>query len=81
MYLRAKSEFPGLPVEYSIDGGAWTEYSSPVPVNPGNTIQLRTRSHDGARYSLTRILEVSTSGASLLHPANVLVLIALLLVC
>ena len=72
--LRAKSEYPGLAVEFSIDGGDWTEYSSPVPVTPGNVVQLRTRSHDGSRYSLIRTLEVSTSGASILG-INVLVML------
>ena len=42
--LVVRTEFPGLPVEYSINSGAWQEFSSPVALGAGtNNIQLRTK--------------------------------------
>lgn len=44
--LKANAEFPGLAIEYSLDGGnQWTPYSGPVSTD-AKTVQLRTRSGD-----------------------------------
>ena len=43
--LLVKAEFPGLPVEYTINSDDnWQEFSSPVILGAGtNNIQLRTK--------------------------------------
>ena len=49
--LEANSMFPGTPIEYRIEGGAWTRYAGPVVVS--GAAELRSRSADGKRASRT----------------------------
>ncbi|WP_224360619.1 family 20 glycosylhydrolase [Hyalangium versicolor] len=52
--LEANVRFPGLAIEYSVDGGAsWTRYSAPVAA--AGKVLLRTRSADGRS---SRIVEL-----------------------
>jgi hexosaminidase len=45
--LRANVEFPGLPIEYRVDGGAWRPYAPDAPV--AGKVEVRARSADGKR--------------------------------
>ncbi|MDR7117991.1 family 20 glycosylhydrolase [Caulobacter sp. BE254] len=45
--LRANVEFPGLPIEYRVDGGAWRPYAPDTPV--AGKVEVRARSADGKR--------------------------------
>jgi hexosaminidase len=45
--LRANVEFPGLPIEYRVDGGAWRSYAPDAPV--AGKVEVRARSADGKR--------------------------------
>jgi hexosaminidase len=45
--LRANVEFPGLPIEYRVDGGAWRPYAPDAPV--AGKVEARARSADGKR--------------------------------
>lgn len=45
--LRANVEFPGLPIEYRVDGGAWRPYAPDAPV--AGRVEVRARSADGRR--------------------------------
>jgi hexosaminidase len=56
--LRVNSVFPGTRVQYRKAGGAWTDYSRPVPAH--GMIELRSVSADGRRFS--RTVEVDSSG-------------------
>ena len=45
--LKANVEFPGLPIEYRTDGGAWRPYAPDAPVS--GRVEVRARSADGKR--------------------------------
>jgi hexosaminidase len=45
--LRANVEFPGLPIEYRVEGGAWRPYVADAPVS--GRVEVRARSADGKR--------------------------------
>ena len=45
--LRANVEFPGLPIEYQVEGGAWRPYVADAPVS--GRVEVRARSADGKR--------------------------------
>lgn len=45
--LRTNVEFPGLPVEYRVDGGPWRSYAPDAPV--AGKVEVRARSADGKR--------------------------------
>jgi len=45
--LRTNVEFPGLPIEYRIDGGAWRPYAADAAV--AGKVEVRARSADGKR--------------------------------
>ncbi|MEJ2817914.1 family 20 glycosylhydrolase [Caulobacter sp. CCG-8] len=45
--LRANVEFPGLPIEYRVEGGAWRPYAPDAPV--AGRVEVRARSADGKR--------------------------------
>ncbi|SFJ02810.1 family 20 glycosylhydrolase [Caulobacter sp. UNC279MFTsu5.1] len=49
--LRANVEFPGLPIEYRVDGGAWRPYAPDAPV--AGKVEARARSADGKRAGRT----------------------------
>nr|KAG5708761.1 hypothetical protein BaRGS_031915 [Batillaria attramentaria] len=50
--LEVNCQIPGLPLQYSTDGGQqWTTYSGPVHIGDEKFITLRTCSTDGKRYS------------------------------
>jgi hexosaminidase len=52
--LRASVRFPGLPIEYSTDGGrSWITYTAPVAVS--GRVALRTRAPDGRTSRITRV--------------------------
>lgn len=55
--LEANSMFPGTPIEYRVEGGAWTRYAGPVAV--GGAVDLRSRSADGKRASWTVRIELA----------------------
>ncbi|XP_068706342.1 beta-hexosaminidase-like isoform X2 [Montipora foliosa] len=55
--LKAMATFPGLTVEYSIDGKTWKEVGDDSHVE-GKKVKLRTRSADGSRYSRLVEMEV-----------------------
>ncbi|TQV78930.1 family 20 glycosylhydrolase [Exilibacterium tricleocarpae] len=48
-HLHTNVIFPGLAVEYRIDGGAWTVWTAPVAVATAAAIEVRVRSADGRR--------------------------------
>ena len=36
--------FPGLPLQYSVDGGeSWADYTQPISFEPGTTLTLIAR--------------------------------------
>jgi len=45
--LRANVEFPGLPIEYRVEDGAWRPYVEDAPVT--GSVEVRARSADGKR--------------------------------
>ncbi|WP_454717456.1 family 20 glycosylhydrolase [Caulobacter segnis] len=45
--LRANVEFPGLAIEYRVEGGAWRPYVQDAPVS--GRVEVRARSADGKR--------------------------------
>jgi hexosaminidase len=45
--LRANVEFPGLPIEYRVDGGPWRPYAADAMV--AGKVEVRARSADGKR--------------------------------
>jgi hexosaminidase len=45
--LQANVEFPGLPIEYRVDGGPWRAYAPDASVS--GTVEVRARSADGRR--------------------------------
>jgi len=45
--LRANVEFPGLPIEYRVEGGPWRSYVEGAPV--AGRVEVRARSADGKR--------------------------------
>lgn len=45
--LKANVEFPGLPIEYRVDGGPWRPYVENAPV--AGRVEVRARSADGKR--------------------------------
>jgi hexosaminidase len=45
--LRANVEFPGLAIEYRVEGGAWRPYAPDTPVS--GRVEVRARSADGKR--------------------------------
>jgi hexosaminidase len=45
--LRANVEFPGLAIEYRVDGGVWRPYAPDAPV--AGKVEVRARSADGRR--------------------------------
>jgi hexosaminidase len=45
--LRANVEFPGLPIEYRVDGGVWRPYAPDALV--AGKVEVRARSADGKR--------------------------------
>lgn len=45
--LKANVEFPGLPIEYRVEGGAWRPYAPDAPV--AGRVEVRARSADGKR--------------------------------
>lgn len=45
--LKANVEFPGLPIEYRVEGGAWRPYVEGAPV--AGQVEVRARSSDGKR--------------------------------
>jgi hexosaminidase len=45
--LKANVEFPGLPIEYRLEGGAWRPYVEDAPVS--GPVEVRARSADGKR--------------------------------
>lgn len=45
--LKANVEFPGLPIEYRLEGGAWRPYVEDAPVS--GLVEIRARSTDGKR--------------------------------
>lgn len=53
--LKANVIFPGLPIEYRVDGGEWSPYRSATPLGEG-AIEVRATSPDGSRKG--RILTV-----------------------
>lgn len=53
--LRANTPFPGLPIEYRRNGGAWMPLGDAVPI--GGTLEVRTLSADRKRAS--RITQVT----------------------
>ena len=52
--LRANVEFPGLPIEYRVDGGAWRPYAPDAPV--AGKVEVRARSADGKRAGRTVVV-------------------------
>lgn len=46
--LKANAIFPGLPIEYRVDGGEWTTYTEPAPVGDRG-VEVRATSPDGER--------------------------------
>ncbi|MCP4550834.1 MAG: family 20 glycosylhydrolase [Bacteroidetes bacterium] len=53
--LYANIAFPGLTIEYQVDGGNWLTYQDPIAVT-GNVVNIRSRSTNGLRTS--RITQV-----------------------
>jgi hexosaminidase len=46
--LKANTEFPGLVIEYRVNGGDWERYDGPVKVHRGR-VEVRTVAPDGKR--------------------------------
>ena len=53
--LRANVEFPDLPIEYRVEGGAWRPYAPDAPV--AGKIEVRARSADGRRAGRSLIVQ------------------------
>ena len=47
--LHANTAFPGLAIEYRIDGGNWQAYEAPVAVS--GSVEVRTKGYNGSRFS------------------------------
>lgn len=49
--LHANVAFPGIAIEYQLNGGEWQSYQEPVTLNPETdvTVYVRTKSYDGKR--------------------------------
>jgi hexosaminidase len=52
--LEAVAEFPSLPIEYRVGGGAWQRYQGPVAVN--GPVTVRTRTPDGRRAGRSAVV-------------------------
>jgi hexosaminidase len=50
-HLFANSIFPGLPIEYRLNGDRWTAWTQSTPVDAKAVIEVRSRSADGKRKS------------------------------
>ncbi len=57
--LLARSEFPGSPIYYQLNGGAERLYEEPLPVVAGDQIQLRVGRSLGADWSKATVVTVS----------------------
>ncbi|CAN5213851.1 family 20 glycosylhydrolase [soil metagenome] len=53
--LKANVEFPGLPIEYRIEGGNWRPYVEGAPVT--GRVEVRARSADGGRAGRTLVVQ------------------------
>lgn len=53
--LRANVEFPGLPIEYRVEGGAWRPYGADTPVS--GRVEVRARSADGQRAGRSLVVQ------------------------
>lgn len=53
--LRANVEFPGLAIEYRVEGGAWRPYAPDAPVS--GRVEVRARSADGKRAGRSLVLQ------------------------
>jgi hexosaminidase len=53
--LRANVEFPGLPIEYRVEGGAWRPYVPDAPVS--GPVEVRARSADGKRAGRSLVVQ------------------------
>lgn len=53
--LRANVEFPGLPIEYRVEGGAWRPYVEDAPVS--GLVEVRARSADGRRAGRSLVVQ------------------------
>jgi len=47
--LLANVIFPGLPIDYRVDGDKWQSWVAPVPLGEYSNIEVRARSADGKR--------------------------------
>ncbi|EJL31200.1 N-acetyl-beta-hexosaminidase [Caulobacter sp. AP07] len=53
--LRANVEFPGLPIEYRVEGGAWRLYVPDAPVS--GRVEVRARTADGKRAGRSLVVQ------------------------
>jgi hexosaminidase len=53
--LKANVEFPGLPIEYRVEGGGWRPYVEGAPV--AGKVEVRARSADGKRAGRSLVVQ------------------------
>jgi hexosaminidase len=53
--LKANVEFPGLPIEYRVEGGSWRPYVEGAPV--AGRVEVRARSADGERAGRSLVVQ------------------------
>ncbi len=68
--LWVRGWIPGIPCEYSVDGGAsWRRWTAPVALDSRDAVLVRTTSADGSRASRVEQVDAPEPGAADAEPA------------